>query len=543
MNKKGFLFVVTVFLILTYILFSVRVWVKSIESSERLYSEFYKESNVELIMDQVTHEKVDEVSNAILNRALYRLTEISKDNTFKAGGDPGSKEEFRYIEMAFRDFLVNGTLSNESFDSKKAPPPESGSSLLAWVSRLNASLDSAGVYVSEFKVSKFKIQQSDMRTLNYSFTAYLSLKDRSGTTSLSRTYIIANNVTIDGLVDPAVYRASKEKTATSKNPQPISTHQFFFYEQYSEPSKLAPIRLSVPSGVEGQGWFYGPIVKATAKDTAAIKTQNRHLYIVYGQYDEIMKLKNPDYLEFGAVIITNAPISTQVTCTEAGKKYTSQDKTFWPIRYSSSSGGKCAGTASCTTFGDCPQLPYMVYPGFKASNAADCPDLSDLNSKKSKKCVLMLSTYDYQDVHSDVFNKQKAVTKNNGGLYNLENLRDFMGCGYYTHNKYAPSYLQRLFKDTYSKRNHSEFGIESFVIGEYSNHTRYDTYSRVDRKLFNSSSVNDKGILIRGMPGCKGNAACSGEPSTGKFALDKADIKTYLGKEKEIACDTMARCN
>ena len=96
-NKKGFLFVVTVFLILTYILLSISVWVKSIEASERAYSEFYKESNVELVIEQITQKKVDSVTSIVLNRGLFVISDHSVDHPLIQGTtDPNE-----HIEKAF----------------------------------------------------------------------------------------------------------------------------------------------------------------------------------------------------------------------------------------------------------------------------------------------------------------------------------------------------------------------------------------------------------------------------------------------------------
>jgi hypothetical protein len=69
LDRKGFLFVVTVFLILTYILLAISVWVKAIETSERSYAEFYRQSTLDLTIAQITPEKVNNVSNMALTRA------------------------------------------------------------------------------------------------------------------------------------------------------------------------------------------------------------------------------------------------------------------------------------------------------------------------------------------------------------------------------------------------------------------------------------------------------------------------------------------
>ena len=85
MDKKGFLFTVTVFLILIYILLSISVWVKSIEASERSFSEFYKESTVELTMEQITPAKMDHITHVIMSRNMVRLNDYSIGHSLVPG--------------------------------------------------------------------------------------------------------------------------------------------------------------------------------------------------------------------------------------------------------------------------------------------------------------------------------------------------------------------------------------------------------------------------------------------------------------------------
>ena len=117
MDKKGFLFTVTVFLILTYILLSISVWVKAIESSERSFSEFYKESTVELTIEQITPAKVDNVSNIIMTRNLARLDEHSIDSPLR----PGGVDENSNIRGALFDMLVNGSAGTSYFQGSTVP--------------------------------------------------------------------------------------------------------------------------------------------------------------------------------------------------------------------------------------------------------------------------------------------------------------------------------------------------------------------------------------------------------------------------------------
>src|SRR5208283_3486598 len=151
LDKRGFLFTVTIFLVLTYILLSISVWVKSVEASEQSYSEFYKESTVELAIDQITPAKLDNVTYVIMNRELSRLN----DNVFMADdsvqpGPPG--DENQNIREAMRELFMYGNASPDYF-TNGGIETESNSSFTAWASDLNDSLNSIGVYMDRFNVT------------------------------------------------------------------------------------------------------------------------------------------------------------------------------------------------------------------------------------------------------------------------------------------------------------------------------------------------------------------------------------------------------
>ena len=177
MERKGFFFVVTIFLILTYILLSISVWVKGIQSSERLYSEFYKESSVELAIEQITPTRVDNITQMILTRGLYRINDYSSDYPIK----PGSvSDPYSNLKSALFDSLVSGKISGDYFEKGASDlSPEPDSSLEGWVKGLNSSLQSVGAYVESYSITNFKISQEKYDSLNYSFDLVLILKDVS----------------------------------------------------------------------------------------------------------------------------------------------------------------------------------------------------------------------------------------------------------------------------------------------------------------------------------------------------------------------------
>jgi hypothetical protein len=523
LDRKGFLFTVTIFLILTYILLSVSVWVKSVEASERGYSEFYKESTVELAIEQITPAKLDNVTYVIMNRGLLRLNDHSISDPLKAG--PVGDENLN-IRASLNEILMNGSASASHFHGA-ALPQESNSSLTAWASNLNSSLKAIGVYINQFQVTDFNVSQSRMDRVDYSFNMTLGIKDYTNTSSVFRTYHIANSIDLNGFVDPALARMSNQKAGDQKT---IYRQLFFNTADYADTSTIQITKLG-QSVKGGQGWIYGPLAMAVGSKTGvlnwqAITISTRRNYILVGTYDEITGLTADVYDQFAGFILTTDYVPLD-NCSAKFK----ESKTFNPITYK---GANC-DPAFDYGQGAATGKPFIIAPNFNAANAPVCPLMYD--NETNGKCVLMLNKYLESEVSAD---PAKKLATSGAGLFDVEEIRDFTMCGYYTHNPKAPSYLQHLLNGTYS-RNDSAFGIETFVIGNYANdYGVYDTHSRLDRELFNSTITNI--AKIRGLPGCRNYGTCADSPLTGIFAVSpdtKADYNLNT-----IACDNgAAGCN
>lgn len=521
MDKKGFLFTVTIFLVLIYILLSISVWVKSIEASERAFSEFYKESTVELTIEQITPSKMDNVVRTLMLRNLMRLDDHALDYAVEQG--PAGDENSNIREAMF-ELLTTGTADGAYFRGGVDIPLEENSSLSTWASNLNASLKSIGVYVSEFEVSNFQMGQSDIDRVNYSIDIRLGLRDYANTSSVSRNYHLSNSVGISGLVDPALARESRDYTGDDDK---TIYRQFFFkkdlYPDYTDVSVD-----NLHSNVEGgQGWLYGMLALASGQGTDIPNALNvpksqRRLYILVGNYSDIMSLTEPEYKLFGGYIITS-PITQTTNCTPAD--YNEED-TFNPLQFSANCEASFGTPATSN--------PFIVAPGFDASTAPECPVLNETDV--NRKCVLFVNRYLEHEV-ADVPTR-KLSSHPDAGIYGLEDFRDYVMCGYYTHDPAAPSYLQRLLNDSYS-RTSTDYGIETFVVGVYANDTSYELNGRLDREFFDDTI---SGIKVRGFPGCKDYAMCSDDPLTGIFTVSPA-TKTAYGLD-EIACDNgAAGCN
>jgi len=500
-NKKGFLFVVTVFLILSYILLSISVWVKAIESSERAYSEFYKESTVELAIEQITDAKVTNLSHMIMERSVYHINDHAIENPVVAGEDGN---ELSNVSAAMNELLVYGRANSEHFETSIGLEEEN-SSMTAWVENLNVSLLAIGVYIDKFEIYDFAMSQSDIDTVNYSYRMNLSMKDAGNKASVSREYFVEDEIDISGLVDPAIVRGSIAVAGGGDRYSPNTIYRMYFFESegnYRNPSELEPSRLGGYSVQGGMGWFYGYLVSASG--AAGIEENMRGRYIIVGDFDDIVRA-DPDQV-FGGYIVTSAPGTSDV-CAADG--FENQEDAFNAVRHD---GPACDEVSRDCAAGECTSVPFIEAVGFDISSAPHCPVLELPMPATMPRCALFINENPVLDVLVDPDEKLGTA---GAGIYDVEDMRDYIMCGYYTHSEESPSFLQRFFSDAY-ERSSAEYGIETFVIGEYASDDAYDRNSRLDRELF----AGTDGSAVRGMTGCKNYQHCADDPSTGVFTLD-----------------------
>jgi len=131
---------------------------------------------------------------------------------------------------------------------------------------------------------------------------------------------------------------------------------------------------------------------------------------------------------------------------------------------------------------------------------------------------------------------KKLSTPSEFGFYDIEDARDVTLCGLYFKNPDAPSFVQRLLNNSYT-RSSKEFGISTFLVGKYVLDWNSSTrdLSKLDNELFSDSPPSSV-YSVRGLPGCKDTSMCADPYSpTGAFALSETAIKD-LGLEK-IGCN------
>lgn len=560
-NMKGFFFVLATFIVLVYMVASITLWAKSLEVAERSYAEKFKISNLDLVVSQISKEKVEKVADIAAYHALYSINSRSVASPIK-GGDQNSRQlQDFYIKRAFWKAISNGTFDGQDFQGEPVSNYDTGEietyTISGWFKKLNSTISSVGLKVEDYSFERFDINQSTIDTLNYTFRIKFNVSDSANLAYIERDYEINGTLNITGLQDPALLRESSNQLG----------NQFFFLKTekkdvgpYETPKDLTPA--IIVSGGEGQGWFYGPIVTVSELQNQKVGVFQRNSTILVGTYDEITNLiglkenennndneridtqeepwgkgdgeiiadmreeenqrisaEEPHYLDFGAYILTNEP---EITGTCDGTN--TQDKTFNAI----DCDGEGDATFKTSTMID---KPFAVIPGFNAQHVKAYQYANGYERR-----LLFVNKHDAEEVKND----PKAKMDSGPVLYNIEELRDMAICGYYVKYPYAPSYFQRLLSDPYSL-NDEEFGMETFVFGKAIGGENVlmriltDERSRIDRELYSGSDSSK----IRGMPGCKNAEMCISESPIGHFRISLNGSEEFIGKDyiPKIVCD------
>jgi len=551
-TTKGFFFVLATFIVLAYMITSITIWTKSMETAERSYAEKFKISNLDLVVSQISKEKVEKFSDIAAYHALYTINSKSMISPLKRGNSDSRDNEYFYVKQAFWKAMINGTVDNEDFEGEPVMEYETSEkdtyTLTGWFEKLNSTISSIGLEISNYSLEKLDLHQNSIDSLNYTFHVKFIVKDRANLAYITRDYKINGTVNITGLQDPAMFRESDGKIVK----------QFFFLDEtknsvgpYDKPKDLNPRILK--SGEQGQGWFYGPVV--AAKDlnsrTTNVNIFERNSTILVGTYDEITNIigtsevtgtgeeaepipegkgdpdidtgqqtqvttssEYPHYLDFGAYILTNEPETTG-TCDGTDI----QDKTFNAIDCDGQ-GDVVFKTATMI------EKPFAVIPGFSVEDVKNYPNVG--------RRVLFVNKNSPEEIKTNPNRKMNSEPV----IYNIEELRDMAVCGYYVKYPHAPSYLQRLFRESYDL-NDEEFGMEAFVFGriiggDEAERMFTDDRSRLDKEVFSGTDASK----IRGMPGCKNVAMCTSNSPIGHFMISTNASKEFITEEymSKIVC-------
>jgi len=126
---------------------------------------------------------------------------------------------------------------------------------------------------------------------------------------------------------------------------------------------------------------------------------------------------------------------------------------------------------------------------------------------------------------SNIFIKSGSdtgYTTGNFTIYDIDDVTNFVRCGYYTLNPEAPSFFDRLSAGRPDVRIFNKsvgFGIETTIVGNWTS----SGVASIDYEYYSLTS----GTKVMGMTGCKFVEICKDNIILPKFFVSSSHISTY----------------
>ena len=433
---KAYIYTIFIFilLILSIIIYYIRS--ETVNNFKIIYNEFYRSNAINTAIEFVDQKTVQ---NIIKTATIYSLFNLTHTRTPVGNTVDDVKREIRNLVENHSTFGFN-----------------------QWVQKLNNTSSERGVLLNII-LKDYSINQINYTILKVDYKVYYEVYDIYNKTGKNGTIEDSFDIDITGFPDPLAIRL-------------LSNYNGLVNVIVVKPNPS--IRQLYSSGY-GQGWAYGTfngsndphILVATISE--AVSNQNNYdAFIItdvnyqimrtcfYSQANDFIGYIPPDHSESG---IPNAIKRTEY-CVRQNC-----------IEINSTLYCYCVQYECITTIENPLSKPWI------AGN-----NLSGIN-ELGEGAVLFITNGTLND----------PTTKTQGGtVYDIEDLRDFVNCGYYfmLPNR-APSYLAR-FTSTLPK---DQYGIDILLIE--------DEYSPSGSSL--ASEWGSPGKIIRGLSGCKLENNCA----------------------------------
>ncbi len=531
---RGFFFAVMALAMLSLVLMTVQVWVKTFEQSDYRASQRFKGEAVRSILDSLSDKTLTGFANASAFYATYKLVNYTSNQGLGLGQAIGSDETRNkgtgLVESAAIGLMMNGSSPpgwgvpiEYSADEKNAY------TLAGWQNRTDAAANAMGFGIQFSDARNFRYYQVDAWTVGVSFDMDMNITDMEGTMRQNKTMHAESNFSVSGFLDPMITRKDMERAGS----RDLATEkQIFRHDGYSTPDDVKPEIMDAYS-VEGNGWFFGPIVEQYPYElgnSTGANIGNLKQYVLVHAYDANLSSYADAY---GAVIVTGGASSITVGCAER--------QTRCLNCMERQMGGP--GCPPATTWYTYPNNNPADVPVIVPSNAWDINNVMNVTKAETGGSL----TEKFVLIDNE---KESSSDKMSGyhRIWDITKLRDMAICGFYVGGK-GPSFFQRMLSGAESIQN-LDFGIESFVVGQWAGGAidqSRDGYSRLDWEFYGASHVND--ARIKGMMGCKSKEMCSVSNSNatkigvGKFRLSTDSAARYGSSSISCAATPSSPCD
>ena len=534
-TRRGFFFAVMALAMLSVVLMTVQVWVKTFEQSDYSASQRFKGEAMRSILSTMSDKALSDFANASAFYATYRLANYTSDVSNALAPQDGALDSAKnpgtyLVEKTAMELITNGSSMPNSNNPIEYSPEEKGAYTLAgWENRTESAASEMGFDIQFSNVSGFRYYQIDAWTIGVSFGIQMNVTDAEGTMRQQKELNATASFPINGFLDPMITR---DDMAHRGAPRELATEkQVFKVAQYNVPSDVKP-QIMDSSGIEGNGWFFGPIVEGYPPELASssgANVTNLDQFVLVHPYDENLSAYAGSY---GAVIVETQPgINTTNGCEQQTECLNCMEKTV--------------GLPGCTDN----DPNWHTYPN---NNPVGVPVIVASNEWNISKVMDVNRTQDGGTVHTDKYvlidnaypNPEDKMKDGYHRIWDITKLRDMAICGFYVQNDVqntggtaGPSYFQRMLAGAENIHN-PMIGIESFVVGQWAGGAQdtagnyaADSYSRLDWEFYERLGGNGAS-KIKGMMGCKTKDMCSTDNATrdgvGHFELSDDAIARYF---------------
>ena len=308
MGKKGFFFTVMALAILSFMLLTVQVWVRTFEQSDISAASRFKGESMRLVLATVSDKTFSDFANASAFYAVSKLDNYTSVdgqglcNSAKSGcpaldSDPVNNPGAGMVNKTVYELMVSGTSmpitgNPISYDSNEM----NSYTLDSWEQKIKRAAALMGFNATFSPAYNFSLSQPDAWSVNSYFEVQMNLTDFEGTMSQSRTLKANATFSVNGFLDPMVTRDDMKWRGKLRDSS--EEKQIWKDIKYDYSMDAAPV--APPNGADaesGNGWFAGPAITILPNDSSIINNlseqQRLKDFIYVGPFDQDIVLFAP----------------------------------------------------------------------------------------------------------------------------------------------------------------------------------------------------------------------------------------------------------
>lgn len=510
--------------ILSFVLLSAQVWVRTFEQYDARSAQRFKGEAMRLALSTLSDRTVSKFANASAFFALHKLVnhtslpgyELDRINS----ADPLNNQTGRVPELAYALMLNGSAAPRPGQPINYTGPEKEAYTVSLWREKIRSAAEVMGFNATISDMQNFTFRQDGPWNVLVYFELQMDISDFEKTMHQSKRLKANATIPIDGFLDPFIRRSdARQRCGSGSLCTDYAERQFFRDQLYSVPGEVRP-QLLVPDGSspEGNGWFFGPVTDEYPTTLSQDEIERLSQYILVHGYDENLTTYAESY---GAVILTQVPGTANYTNPSGGCIYnvTEQTNCLNCVRTITSN------EPGCTPFREeifnAYSRPYMAIGGSSW--------LDSVQAVESRKFILM----------DNEFSNPSEKLAGYHRIWDITALRDATVCGFYLQGS-GPSFFQRMVQNPASLDN-PDLGLETFVVGKWAGgaldlEPNHPLYSRLDWEFYGIPPVvgfdDSLAPRIKGMPGCKSLEMCSGNNATeegvGIFRVSPSAAGRYL---------------